>query len=415
VSDSSRTLRTLRFESFRAISAGIVETAGTTFFVLIAIRWFEAGALAKGLVAAGSGLGYIIAPIIVSRVEAARTPVTRAASRLALIGSLALALSALVPGETLFVVMCLAALTASGSATPLITQMYQDNYPDESRGRFFSRTVMIRIVSAATFGGGAGYLLSLDIEYYRIVLAAFAAALAFSSWCLSNIPSEPLHLSGGDHPLRAFENLRDDPVFRTTLISWMFMGFANLMMLPLRVEYLANPRYEVAFAASTIALLTSVVPNVARLIMSPLWGWLFDRVNFFALRMVLNLGFTVGIISFFASETLLGFVLAAITFGVATAGGDLAWTLWVTKVAPPARVADYMSVHTFFTGVRGLVAPIVGFALVVRYPMTTLGWFAAASIVGGTLMLLPDALKRRPVRRTATAPVAPGPERPGEA
>jgi hypothetical protein len=66
-------------------------------------------------------------------------------------------------------------------------------------------------------------------------------------------------------------------------------------------------------------------------------------------------------------------MLAAITFGIATAGGDLAWTLWVTKVAPPARVADYMSVHTFFTGLRGLAAPLVGFALVTHWSMTTLG------------------------------------------
>jgi MFS family permease len=209
--------------------------------------------------------------------------------------------------------------------------------------------------------------------------------------------------------------VQEDPVFRITLISWMFMGFANLMMLPLRVEYLANPRYQVALSAGTIALLTSVVPNLARLVMSPIWGWLFDRMNFFAMRVTLNVGFAVGILAFFASDTIPGFVFAAITFGIATAGGDLAWTLWVTKVAPPARVAQYMSVHTFFTGLRGLAAPLIGFALVARYPMTTLGWFAAGSIVVGSLLLLPNALGDTPLRRGPAAPVAPGPGEPGEA
>jgi hypothetical protein len=194
----------------------------------------------------------------------------------------------------------------------------------------------------------------------------------------------------------------------------MFMGFANLMMLPLRVEYLANPRYDLGLRPDTIALLTSVVPNVARLVMSPIWGWLFDRTNFFLMRMTLNLGFAIGIIAFFASDTIPGLVLAAVTFGIATAGGDLAWALWVTKVAPPARVADYMSVHTFFTGIRGLAAPLVGFALVTRWPMTTLGWFSAALIVLGSLLLLPDALKGGPVRRGPTVPVAPDPGQPGE-
>ena len=58
------------------------------------------------------------------------------------------------------------------------------------------------------------------------------------------------------------------------------MGFANLMMLPLRIEYLANPKYSLALQPASIAFLTGVVPNVARLVMSPVWGWLFDRANF---------------------------------------------------------------------------------------------------------------------------------------
>ena len=36
----------------------------------------------------------------------------------------------------------------------------------------------------------------------------------------------------------------------------------------------------------------------------------------------------------------------------------------MTKFAPPERVADYMSTHTFFTGVRGALGPIIGFALI---------------------------------------------------
>jgi MFS family permease len=415
VTGLSRTRLTFRYEALRAIAAGIVETASTTFLVLIAVRWFHAGPLAKGLVASGAGLGYVISPMIVAAVEARQTPVALAASRLSLAGAASLALSAIVPGEWLFVFTSMIAVAASGATSPLLTQIYQDNYPDASRGRFFSRTVMIRILSAAGFAAGAGYILTLDIGYFRILLGLFAAALAFSAWCLSHVPSMPLHLSGGRHPLRAFTYVRDDRVFRTTLISWMFMGFANLMMLPLRVEYLANPKYALTLRPDTIALLTAVVPNVARLVMSPIWGWLFDRMNFFVMRMTLNLGFAIGIISFFASDTMLGFVLAAVTFGVSTAGGDVAWTLWVTKVAPPPRVADYMSVHTFFTGVRGLIAPVTGFALVAYWPMTTLGWLSAASIVIGSLFLLPDALKGGPVRKGPTKPVAPGAAEAGEA
>jgi hypothetical protein len=186
----------------------------------------------------------------------------------------------------------------------------------------------------------------------------------------------------------------------------MFMGFANLMMLPLRVEYLANPKYELMLRPDTIALLASVVPNLARLVMSPIWGWLFDRMNFFVMRMTLNLGFAIGILAFFTSDSMLGLTLAAVTFGISTAGGDVAWNLWVTKVAPPQRVADYMSVHTFFTGVRGLAAPLIGFAMAARWPMMTLGWFSIALIIIGSLFLVPDA-RRDTLRRRPEPPASP--------
>ena len=154
------------------------------------------------------------------------------------------------------------------------------------------------------------------------------------------------------------------------------------MMLPLRVEYLANPIYGMHLPADRIALLTLVIPNLARLALSPVWGWLFDRMNFFALRATLNFGFAVGIVSFFVSETTTGLVVAAVVFGISNAGGDVAWSLWVTKFAPPGRVAEYMSVHTFFTGVRGVAAPFLGFYLITVLTMPTLGWIAAGLIAG---------------------------------
>src|SRR5213078_1506595 len=89
----------------------------------------------------------------------------------------------------------------------------------------------------------------------------------------------------------------------------------------------------------------------------------------FALRMTLNFGFAVGILTFFVSNSFAGLIIGAIIFGISNAGGDVAWSLWVTKFAPPGRVADYMSVHTFFTGVRGVLAPLAAFTMVQQLPV----------------------------------------------
>jgi MFS family permease len=153
--------------------------------------------------------------------------------------------------------------------------------------------------------------------------------------------------------------------------------------------------------AGMVALFTGVIPNVARLILNPVWGWLFDRMNFFVLRITLNCGFVLGIISFFTTGSLAGLVIGAILFGISNAGADVAWSLWVTKFAPPQRVADYMSVHTFFTGLRGIAAPLTAFYLVSSLPLNLMGWISAGLIVIGSLFLVPEIKFGKTARRAA--------------
>jgi hypothetical protein len=187
----------------------------------------------------------------------------------------------------------------------------------------------------------------------------------------------------------------EDRLFRQTLIAWMLLGFGNLMMVPLRVEYLANSAYGwtlngLPLTTTLIAVLTGVVPNAARLVFNPFWGWVFDRINFFVLRMVLNVGFLLGILSFFLADSLPGLVVGAVFYGISHAGGDVAWSLWVTKFAPADRVADYMSVHTFFTGVRGVIAPVVAFQAVVFLPIQLLAGISAGLILISIVLLIPE-------------------------
>ena len=393
--DASRTALTYRYERWRALSSGIIETAGATFLLLIAVRWFEAGALSKALIAAGGSAGLVLAPWIVTQVEARRWPVSLAASRLAALGAITFLVMAVVPVQPVFVIGAVLAMTASSVAIPLMTQIYQENYPDRERGKLFSRTFMIRIAMAAAFSEFAGRLLTGHIAWFRWLLCVFAAAFTFASFCFARIPSCPLATSGGTHPFRALRFVRDDALFRRTLVMWMLMGFANLMIVPLRVEYLANARHGVTWdgqllTTAQIALLVGVIPNLARLVMSPVWGRLFDRMNFFVLRIVLNLGFALGMLSFFGGNHLAWLITGAIIYGISNAGGDVAWSLWVTKFAPPERVADYMSVHTFFTGLRGVIAPVVAFQLVAYWPVSAISWLGAGMIVAATLLLIPE-------------------------
>jgi MFS family permease len=395
MTDAGRTAQTYRYERWRAISSGILESAGGTFLLLIAVRWFEAGSIAKALVAGGGSFGLMLGPWLVARVESSGWPVAKAATRAAIIGALGFLIMALFPILPVFVIGAVITMAASSAAVPLMTQIYQENYPERERGKLFSRTFMIRIATAAAFSELAGRALSVHLEFFRCLLVVFAAAFTLAAFCLGRIPSRPLAASGGTHPFRALRFVRDDALFRRTLVMWMLMGFANLMILPLRVEYLANPKHGVTWngavlTTAQIALLVGVIPNLARLVMSPIWGRLFDQMNFFILRIVLNTGFALGMLSFFGGSHIAWLVVGAIIYGISNAGGDVAWSLWVTKFAPPERVADYMSVHTFFTGLRGVLAPVVAFQLVAHFSLSAISWLGAIMIVLATLLLIPE-------------------------
>lgn len=390
VSDADRTLRTFRLEQRRAVVAGMLEAAGGTFLLLIAVTWFKTGATAKSLVAAGGSVGLLATPLVVAFVERMRWPSSRGAARLAWLGAATFLLMALMPVLPVFVLGSVLTMACGSAAVPLLTQMYQDNYPERERGRLFSRAVMIRIASAALFSYTAGRALTQHLELWRWLMLLLAAGCAYAGSCLWRCPSSPLRGGGGAHPFRGLRYARADRLFRRTLICWMLMGFANLMMLPLRVEYLANEKYRLALTISQVALFTGVIPNVVRLVMSPLWGHLFDRMNFFVLRVTLNIGFALGILAFFTSDSSTGLVLGAVLYGISNAGGDVAWSLWVTKFSPPDRVADYMAVHTFFTGVRGVIAPVAAFHLINHFSVVQLGWFCAGLILLASLLLLPE-------------------------
>jgi MFS family permease len=368
---SQRTRITFRYELWRAATAGILETAGSTWLLTIAVKHFSAGAMAKAVVAGSGSLGLILSPLVVSAVTAAGWPPSQAAARLLALGAISFFCTTLLPGLPVFVVCSLLGMTASAAIIPLLTQMYQDNYPERERGRLFSRSVMVRIAMAAAFSHLAGQALDGHIERYPWLLLTFGLSLAFACFCLSRCPTQPIPRDGGAHPLRALRFVRDDLLFRRTLICWMLMGFANLMMLPLRVEY-------------------GVIPNLARLVLSPVWGYCFDRMNFFVLRMTLNVGFATGILAFFLTDSMTGMILGAIVFGISNAGGDVAWSLWVTKFAPPGRVADYMSVHTSLTGVRGVLAPMAAFYGVQHLAPGVLAGLSAGLILVATALLLPE-------------------------
>lgn len=396
------------------MASGILETAFTAFLLLIAVQWFDFGATAKATIAAAGALGFMLGPVVVSRVADLGWTTAQAASRLALGAAGCFALLAAVNDRWIFICGIIVATTLGTATIPMVTQIYQENYPAKQRGKYFSRSAMIRIISAASFGLLVGWILTNGNDSQKLshfpwgLMLIFAFAFAWAAFCFSRLPGKTLTGAEGTHPFRSLRFVKEDKLFRHILICWMIFGIGNLMLFPLRVEYLANAGeyadvYTLGFepTPARIALILVFIPNIVKLIFSPLWGGLFDKMNFFVLRVILNLFFAVSLALFFHSTSMTGLCIASGLFGVANAGGEVAWSLWVTKFAPAKHVADYMSVHLFFNGIRNFISPFLGFWLIGLMPASNLSLFSAGLIIASSVALLSNYPSGEKARRGA--------------
>jgi MFS family permease len=397
--------RTFFWDRWRMISTGIQETAFTTFVLLIAIQQFNAGPASKAILACAFPAGMLLTPALVTLVARSHLSGAQAASRLLLAAAGCLLVPVFVPLATVFLVAMSAGMVLSSLVIPLFTQIYQDNYGASERGTLFTRAAVVRIASAAAFAYLGGWLLEQGMSANaRWVLLILAVSAVFAAFCVSRFPSKrgaqavPLNEKGKVNVWHALSYVKTDALFRRTLCSWMLMGMGMLMIVPLRVEYLANPKYSLGLTPVMVAFIMNIAPNLVRFFFSPMWGRLFDQLNFFALRVMLNGILAVSMLFFFHSRNVWMLLFATLLFGIGTAGGDVAWNLWVTKVAKPEHVGEYMSVHLLFNGIRGLIAPFLGFYGTQYLPIQWVVYLAIAFMIGGCVIIVPEARHLREKR-----------------
>ena len=391
--------RTQLIDLLRAVPMGVLLPLETSILLTIAIKQFDASALAKGVIAAAAGVGLLLSPVVTAAARRSGRPVMLVAGAIALVGAAGYVLGAL-GTLPLFVAGAVMGVAAPNAIYPLLTLTYERNFPAAERGRRVGWGMSLRVGVAAVVGLGVGALLRTRLDLWWSLVLAGAVASVLLAALQAATPSQPLERVDGERnrPWPQFHLVATDRRLRLTLGAWMLMGFGNLMLLPLRVEYLANPKYGITADASLIALLTITVPSVCRLLSLPLFGIVFDRLSFFASRIAVNLMFALYVAAFFTGTSTAGLLVGAVVLGIASAGGDLMWSLWVIKFAPPDRVADYMGLHTFFTGVRAVLAPLIAFVVVEHVSLTAVAIAAAAMMVLSALVLLPEARAERVLR-----------------
>lgn len=345
----------------RAPFYGILEAGWSTFALLIAIRHFGAPESYKAFIAAAWPIGFLLTPLTLYFVAKRQFRPSLASASMFALAALLMAGATVAQSLTVFTVFIITSQMATVQQGPLMIQIYAENYPASERG---SRMVSPFILTALTmilFSLLGGWLLDLSINYYHLLFVMMVLSAAACGWATNRIPSTPLSTEHVGNPWQSFSLIWKDKLFGYLLGSWMLLGLGNLITMPIRVEYLANPKFGINADNATIAFLLIVVPSAARILSTKLWGNLFDKLHFITTRNLLNAFFLLGIAGFFFTKNIFLLNFAMILVGLANGGGKIIWSLWVTKIAPHEKVSSYMSIHMALTGVRGTLAPFIGY------------------------------------------------------
>jgi MFS family permease len=389
LSPSGRSDLTYRWDRIRGTSQGLLETCWNVFALLIAIRVFAADESLKQFIPVGKGIGLLLSPLALAVASRFHSSVATILAVLWAGISVGTAMMIVAPGIGLFVVgVILAQLCATGGV-PLLTHLYSRNYRSHERGARLSTTFLLGSLAGVVYGYLGGELLDWEEAAWPLVFGVALVAAVIGAFAVARFPSEPATELSARNPFRSLALAWEDRLFGVILFAWMLMGLGNLMQIPLRVEYLANPRFGInASNAEASAILVSTVLGF-RLLSTKVWGWLFDRVNVMTVRVGLNLVFMASIASFFFTESLWLMAAGSALMGIAFGGGGIMWNLYVTKIAPPAKVAGYMSAHGFLTGVRMTAAPFLGYAVMEISHPSAAAYLSMVLIAISTLTFLP--------------------------
>lgn len=382
--------RTYRYDLLRGSFEGILSAGIQTFALLIAIRYYNAGEGLKSLIAASPFMGMILSLLLVHYTAGKKIKKSWCSAGPSVLSGICLIVAAWIPSLELYTLMIVIGYICRSAIIPFLTSIYNDNYPQDKRGTHFSKPLLLTVASSALFGVLGSLILEININYFSWVFTFLGISAFAKAFAIKSMPSKIVEKSKYNHPFGNFKYVIKDRGFGYVLLTWFIMGFANLWVLPLRVDYVASPDYGIEASPIVVTLIITIIPEVVRFIFIPFWAKVFDTINFIVLRMILNILFGAGIALFFISKNLLVIGAGSALIGLAFAGGSIAWALWVTKYAPAGETAAYMSVHVCLTGIRGTIGPMIGYWTAAKVGATMTGWISFGLMALATVMLAPE-------------------------
>jgi hypothetical protein len=356
--------KTFLFDSCRCFCSGVLELLFNNFALVMAIRVFDAPKSNKKILVAAWFIGNFIAPM--TQIFATKTKrfTTMDFSKVYMLSVAAIILaSVFVDSFYAFFALIIAATVLFKQPAPLMADVYGQNYSPQERGGRLSIVLMILPLPGVLFARKCGQLIDADLQNYKLILVLAAMAAIGSGLSFSKIPARVLPPVKAESIFSNFKIIAHDKLFAMMLFWWSFAGIATQMTKPLRAEYLINPSCGIGMSTAVEAMACTSIPLAFRLLTSLVWGKFFDKSRVIILKIAINVFLAFGIWLFFFTKIKGVIYLSSALIGIAYGGGEIALSLWITRIAPREKFSAYAGVNIAVAGLVGLTAPFIGYEL----------------------------------------------------
>ena len=301
--------------------------------------------------------------------------------------------------------------SANSILIPAQNSIYQKNIHHTRRAKVYGYTISLGMIVSVAVTFAAGKILDLHEEHFRWILVVTGLAGFISSALLSMVKLQapiieppckkekiPFRKIVLDPIHRTLELMKSNKAFAAFERDFSIYGMGYIMMQPIIPIYMVD-KLQLSYTNNFLA--KGILSQVGMLFLSPLIGKLHDRLHpfrfiaaSFALLMVFPLLFVLS--SLWAGESVLAVIIVFIAytiFGIAMAGVNLSWNMSSIFFAGKEDASMYQSVHVTMTGIRGLIAPILGFALLKIMGINSVFYVAAGFLALASVMSLRDYMR----------------------
>jgi len=368
-----------------ALEGGLVGIVVKTQFAPVAEPvWIN---LAVALVAGAPAFANVVSLWISGLAEGRNKPAWVAA--LMALTSLLLLLMALAPTSPAGLVGITAGMIAArlcwAGVITLRAAIWRANFPRQVRARITGWITIIYSLTIAATSAVIGLLMNWWPEIWRLAFPAAGLIGLLAAWrYLATRVRQGRRIQGEELDQRrdryggqlraAFDILRVDRWYRRYMLTMFAFGSGNLMVIALLVVLLNE---QFGFARFEQVLITTALPLVMLSIFTPIWARRLDAVHILDYRARQAWMFVVTML-LFMTAAMTGFKLlfwiGALSLGVSFAGGKLGWNLGHNDFASDDKSTLYMGIHVTLTGIRGLLAPLLGVSVYQLLEAAGPGW-----------------------------------------